>query len=133
MSENRTNLPSTIAPSAAVPDGSPQRSNGESASTRLFRKKPVVIEAWQVTNESMNARMPDWLFAAYRANQAWNEPDLSGIYIVTLEGTMRAGLGDWIICGIKGELYPCKPDIFEATYEPLPAASREALPNIRPE
>lgn len=42
---------------------------------------------------------------------------LSVIDIHTLEGVMRAELGDWIICGVKGELYPCKPDIFEATYE----------------
>jgi hypothetical protein len=40
-----------------------------------------------------------------------------GLYIMTLEGKMRANKGDWIIKGVKGELYPCKPDIFEATYE----------------
>lgn len=44
----------------------------------------------------------------------FGEIDLS-----TLEGTMRANLGDWIIKGVKGEFYPCKPDIFEATYEPF--------------
>jgi hypothetical protein len=42
-----------------------------------------------------------------------------GLYIETLEGTMKADNGDWIIRGVKGELYPCKPDIFEATYEPV--------------
>lgn len=42
----------------------------------------------------------------------------STISIETLEGTMRADVGDWVICGVKGELYPCKPDIFEQTYEP---------------
>lgn len=57
-----------------------------------YRKKPVVIEAWQ-TNEA--------------------------VVIETLEGTMRADPGDWIITGVKGEVYPCKPDIFEATYEPV--------------
>ena len=57
-----------------------------------FRKKPVVIEAEQV-----------------------NAP----VEIVTLEGTMRADPGDWIITGVKGERYPCKPDIFAATYEPV--------------
>jgi hypothetical protein len=40
------------------------------------------------------------------------------IYLDTLEGTMRADVGDWVIKGVKGEFYPCKPDIFEATYEP---------------
>lgn len=44
-----------------------------------------------------------------------------GIAIVTLEGTMRADVGDWIIRGVQGELYPCKPDIFEATYEQEPS------------
>ncbi len=39
--------------------------------------------------------------------------------IPTLEGRMRANIGDWIIRGMKGEVYPCKPDIFEATYEPV--------------
>lgn len=41
------------------------------------------------------------------------------LIIPTLEGEMRADLGDWIICGVKGEFYPCKPDIFDATYEPV--------------
>jgi len=57
-----------------------------------FRKKPIVIEAYQTD-------VP--------------------VEIHTLEGTMLARPGDWIITGIKGELYPCKPDIFEATYEPV--------------
>ena len=50
------------------------------------------------------------------------------VAIPTLEGTMRAEIGDWIIRGVKGEFYPCKPDIFEATYEPADAmlAAREA-------
>ena len=55
-----------------------------------YRKKPIVIEAYQTSIE---------------------------IEIETLEGTMKADPGDWIITGIKGEQYPCKPDIFEATYE----------------
>ena len=55
-----------------------------------FRKKPVVIEAYQ-TQEEMD--------------------------IPTLEGVMHANIGDWIITGIKGEQYPCKPDVFEKTYE----------------
>lgn len=57
-----------------------------------FRKKPVVIEAYQTDVE---------------------------VKIETLEGTMTANPGDWIITGVKGERYPCKPDIFEATYEPI--------------
>jgi hypothetical protein len=68
--------------------------------------------------------LPEWFRNAYEGrNEAGvktiigvNHP--SAIEIVTLEGTMRADVDDWIICGVKGELYPCKPDIFEATYEP---------------
>ena len=79
-----------------------------------FRKKPVVVEAWQNTDDPMP--MPLWLNDAWRAAKV----QFAGggwIDICTLEGTMRAELHDWIICGVKGELYPCKPDIFEATYE----------------
>ena len=57
-----------------------------------YRKKPVVIEAEQATVEQT---------------------------IATLEGPLLARVGDWIITGVKGERYPCKPDIFEATYEPV--------------
>lgn len=49
-----------------------------------------------------------------------------GLDIKTLEGTMRADVGDWIIQGVKGELYPCKPDIFAATYEPVIEPSADA-------
>ena len=80
-----------------------------------FRKRPVEIEAFRLGEE-----WPDWWGEAVRANLAFTSPRL-GKYefatIRTLEGMMRAELGDWIIRGIKGELYPCKPDIFEATYE----------------
>ena len=77
-----------------------------------FRKKPVVIEALQ------------W--------DGWNELEMSGfcpgasykdygggpyLQVITMEGTMTASPGDWIIKGVKGEFYPCKPDIFAATYE----------------
>lgn len=57
-----------------------------------YRKRPVVIEAVQITRP---------------------------ITIETKEGSMRGDVGDWLITGIKGEQYPCKPDIFEATYEPV--------------
>lgn len=57
-----------------------------------FRKKPIVIEAYQTKEEHI---------------------------IQTLEGPLRAAPGDWIITGIRGEQYPCKPDVFEKTYEPV--------------
>lgn len=84
-----------------------------------FRKKPVVIEAWQIppNDEMTRASPPYWVLQALmdKVLVAW--PD--GIVIVhTLEGAMRGGVGDWIIKGVKGEMYPCKPDIFAATYEP---------------
>lgn len=48
-----------------------------------------------------------------------NYPNQEYLIIATLEGEMLANIGDWIIKGVKGEIYPCKPDIFEATYEPV--------------
>lgn len=58
----------------------------------LYKKKPIIVEAYQTDKE---------------------------IYINTLEGTMKANIGDYIITGVNGEQYPCKPDIFEKTYEPV--------------
>lgn len=78
-----------------------------------FRKKPVVIEAVQIPCGS--ADVPEWLHKAIRDGMAYYQ----GGYLVikTLEGDHRADTCDWIIRGVKGELYPCKPDIFAATYE----------------
>jgi hypothetical protein len=59
---------------------------------REFRKKPIIVSAYQADGE---------------------------LIIKTLEGPLRAAPGDWIITGIKGEQYPCKPDIFEQLYEPI--------------
>lgn len=77
-----------------------------------FRKKPVVIEAKQFDGRN-GMKLFAWM------NGAELEEDFLGEYIEikTLEGTMRADKGDWIIKGIAGEFYPCKPAIFEATYE----------------
>ncbi len=93
-----------------------------------FMKKPVAIEAFQMTEARRmdNAEWPTWL------SQAWNKdrdavgalqrismdaalPD--ALEIVTLEGKHLVSWGDWIIQGVNGKLYPCKPDIFAATYE----------------
>jgi hypothetical protein len=82
-----------------------------------FRKNPVVIEARQFTGSK----------ESYADILRWGIPKL-GIYpekdsffliIPTLEGDHRADVGDWIIQGVKGEFYPCKPDIFAQTYEPV--------------
>lgn len=81
-----------------------------SPSTPLkYRKLPVEIEAVQWTG-SNHQEIEDFVKRAITIV----EPDL---YIETLEGTMMASQGDWIIKGVKGEFYPCKPDIFEETYE----------------
>ncbi len=81
-----------------------------------FRKKPVVIEAWQY--KPARNHWPQWLSAAISEGTVWLQGgDPPHLTIKTLEGDHRANPGDWIIRGIKGELYPCKRDIFEATYE----------------
>lgn len=84
-----------------------------------YRKKPVVIEAVQFT--TTEARKEGGAFAFSQANGiGYFEDGLGGWPEVhTLEGTMRMEPGDWLITGIKGEKYPCKPDIFAATYEPV--------------
>lgn len=85
-----------------------------------FRKKPVVIEAWCNTEELPNrSPCPEWLGKAMEDGTVWFSGGASSYFTIkTLEGEMRADYGDWIIRGIKGELYPCKADIFAATYEP---------------
>lgn len=75
-----------------------------------FRKKPVVIEAFRFLIDEV----PQWWSDSLNVKIDVLHHEA---VIETLEGTMRASLGDWIIKGVKGELYPCKPDIFEATYE----------------
>jgi len=79
-----------------------------------FRKKPVVIEAvqWLGTGESM-----DEIRDLDPGTQQAVDFTSDNVFLSTLEGQMIASIGDWIIKGVKGELYPCKPDIFEATYE----------------
>lgn len=83
-----------------------------------FCKKPIVIEAYQFENKMGEDTRPKWILNAIDTGQIYYQGGESPyLTIDTLEGKMRAHLGDWIIKGIKGELYPCKPDIFEATYE----------------
>lgn len=77
----------------------------------LFRKKPVVIEAVQWTGDNFDE------VVAFTSARAWRRVPGHDLKIDTLEGVMTADIEDWIIKGVKGEVYPCKPDIFEATYE----------------
>jgi hypothetical protein len=98
-----------------------------------FRKKPLEVDAWQYAGADDLEDSPLWL-REYIC-EAWDTErgmkikqrvrvDLSFwdcssfLRIPTLEGVVAATKGDWVIRGVKGELYPCKPDIFEATYEP---------------
>lgn len=85
-----------------------------------WRKKPVVIEAFQWTGDKDQLGEPEWIVEAIKTGVVGI--DAEGLNIVTLEGVLTASHGDWIIRGVKGELYPCKPDIFAATYEPADAA-----------
>lgn len=86
-----------------------------------FRKKPVVIDAMHFDGTPAGAVRLFALFDIPGGKFLPNYEDLSrdgGILIPTLEGDMTATAGDWIIRGVKGEFYPCKPDIFAETYEP---------------
>lgn len=92
----------------------------------LFRKKPVVIEARQLIGSDGVLAPPSWREIAEWCGGLVFEIPGAGVRpqmtIPTLEGVMTAGEGDWIIKGVKGEFYPCKPDIFTATYEAAPDA-----------
>jgi hypothetical protein len=85
-----------------------------------FRKKPVVIEAMRATGEpDSNRAIIDWTRGSETPAYMDTHPDRgSCLSINTLEGAHWVASGDWVIKGVKGEFYPCKPDIFEATYEP---------------
>ena len=101
---------------------------------RPFTKKPVTIAAIQWTGKNLREVItftdgpPD--ARTTHAGMAWEAyTDLvarDGLKIYTLEGKMLANPGDWIIRGVKGEYYPCKPDIFEATYSPAALAAGQA-------
>jgi hypothetical protein len=82
-----------------------------------FRKKPVVIEAIQYDGTEIS--LVEILQMEETNSSAKSiRVDAGDLLIHTLEGVMRAGKGDWIIKGVNGELYPCKPDIFNKTYDP---------------
>lgn len=81
------------------------------SNVQKYRKKPVVIEAMQFTDEGAALEILEWIGGdSYAAND-------ETLRIPTLEGEMTAQYDDWIIRGVQGEFYPCKPNIFEATYE----------------
>jgi hypothetical protein len=90
---------------------------------KQYKKNPVVIEAIQLTSDNF-AEVE--AFIGYTDNtrrhysneqEFLRQENPVGIYVKTLEGTMLASIGDYVIKGVKGEFYPCKPDIFSYTYE----------------
>jgi len=86
-----------------------------------WKKKPVIVGAvqWFRPGDHAAVEIPVWSHEGGCSCPECGEPLETHGIIKTLEGIMRVCPGDWIIRGIKGELYPCKPDIFAATYEPL--------------
>lgn len=89
-----------------------------------YRKKPVVIEAIQFMGRS--GPILDFCTLADAAKLLFkphDDPTKRVVTICTLEGNMECSYGDYIIRGVKGELYPCKPEIFAATYEPVTGAN----------
>lgn len=88
-----------------------------------FRKRPVVIEAVQYNGlnhaeiEKFVGKKIEVNLESETAYEAGVAPPIFSLNIHTLEGVMKAQGGDWIIKGVNGEFYPCKPDIFEKTYE----------------
>jgi hypothetical protein len=102
-----------------------------------YRKKPVVIDAVLWTGDNLKEVISFSTLHQSASKWTWEEYEeivkRDGLKIFTLEGTMSARIGDWIIRGVKGEIYPCKPDIFEATYEKIedaPLKTVEAVENI---
>jgi hypothetical protein len=87
-----------------------------------FRKKPVEIEAFMFAGGSEE---PGWPIGWIPTDRYFISEDGESCHISTLEGTITATKGDWIIRGIKGEFYPCKPDIFAATYDPVDDSTKE--------
>ena len=85
-----------------------------------FQKRPIIIHAWKVADlTGMNQPpLPEPIAAAEVAGIYIDNGD-GTVTIKTLEGDHLASKGDWIIQGVHGELYPCKPDIFAATYDPV--------------
>ena len=86
-----------------------------------FRKRPIVVEAVRVSHAIPDLplnrdALPKWLLDALEKGDI--EFSSNHVLIPTREGTMRGDWDDWIIQGVHGELYPCKHDIFKATYEP---------------
>jgi hypothetical protein len=85
-----------------------------------YIKKPLMVEAFKWTGDREQTEDPVWIIEKIKNGMVYfigERTDKCKMQIKTLEGTMTASIGDWIIKGINNEIYPCKPDIFEKTYE----------------
>ena len=90
------------------------------AISQRYQKRPIIIDAFQLTKEQFRdlGPFPDWTRPQMQSIFGRASEGLKNvIYVDTLEGRMYANVGDYIIRGVKGEVYPCKPDIFEASYD----------------
>ena len=92
-----------------------------------YQKKPVTIEAWKVFDFGLDDKIPGWVFQAF-VDRTVGETSKQGFdyYVNTLEGKMYFNNGDYLIKGVRGEIYSCKPDIFEETYVKV-----EGTPELR--
>src|SRR6185437_11324852 len=101
---------------------------GDTKEAALYRKKPVVVAAMLYDSAAVCEAIHKWIGRAHDNGEcevAFNKR--YGFEIDTLEGPLRCIPGDYVIRGIKGEFYPCKPDIFEATYEPAEASAKHPV------
>ena len=115
MSSDKIHESEPAQPVLAVP----ARVEPLTAMAGQFRKKPVVISAWLI--DFTNKPLPEWVNDGFRSEALDWDPAGEGLWINTLVGAMVGDFGDWLIRGVKGELYACKPDVFEAAYEPAGA------------
>lgn len=95
-----------------------------------YRKKPLVVEAFQITKDRIwggGEPWPDWLTKAWK-KEPWSEgafwddsdnPDGEGLFVGTPSGAVRLLWDSWVIKGVSNEIYPCLPEVFAATYEPV--------------
>ena len=96
----------------------PRPATPQEGAEMKYRKRPVVIEAMQF-NGSVSSADKIEVWSRGQAIMQIDDKFQTFLAIKTLEGTMRADADDFVICGVNGEFYPCKPDIFRATYEPV--------------
>lgn len=89
-----------------------------------YKKKPIVVDAFQYNGDLIGSSgkyyVPDWAVEAFSNEDMFYSKTVdspSELFIKTLEGNMRCNVGDYVIKGVNGEFYPCKPDIFEQTYD----------------